>query len=34
LFEGQADIGGTMLPAPGGWAMPKEMLEAISGLRP
>ena len=28
LFEGQGDIGGTMLPAPGGlWAMPKEMLE-------
>ena len=35
LFEGQADIGGTMLPAPGGlWAMPKEMLEIDSGLRP
>jgi peptide/nickel transport system substrate-binding protein len=35
LFEGQADIGGTMLPAPGGlWAMPKEMLETISGYGP
>ena len=32
LFEGQADIGGTMLPAPDGlWAMPKEMLESIPG---
>src|SRR5436309_13370834 len=32
LFEGQADIGGTMLPAPGGvWGMPKEMLETIPG---
>ena len=29
------DIGGTMLPAPGGlWAMPKEMLEIDPGLRP
>src|SRR5881394_4033935 len=35
LFEGQADIGGTMLPAPGGlWAMPKEMLESIPGYGP
>src|SRR6266568_4751464 len=35
LFEGQADIGGTMLPAPGGlWAMPKEMLETIPGYGP
>src|SRR5260370_30766385 len=35
LNEGQADIGGTMLPAPGGlWAMPKEMLESIPSLRP
>ena len=34
-FEGQADIGGTMLPAPGGlWAMPKEMLEQIPGYGP
>ena len=35
MFEGQADIGGTMLPAPGGlWAMPKEMLETIPGYGP
>src|SRR3954447_26097281 len=35
LFEGQGDIGGTMLPAPGGlWAMPKEMLEQIPGYGP
>jgi peptide/nickel transport system substrate-binding protein len=35
LFEGQADSGGTMLPAPGGlWAMPKEMLETIPGYGP
>ncbi len=35
MFEGQADIGGTMLPAPGGlWAMPKEMLEPIPGYGP
>src|ERR1700749_981519 len=35
LFEGQADIGGTMLPAPDGlWAMPKEMLESIPGYGP
>jgi peptide/nickel transport system substrate-binding protein len=35
LFEGQADIGGTMLPAPAGlWAMPKEMLETIPGYGP
>jgi peptide/nickel transport system substrate-binding protein len=35
LFEGQADIGGTMEPAPAGlWAMPKEMLEAIPGYGP
>ncbi len=35
LFEGQADIGGTMLPAPAGlWAMPKEMLESIPGYGP
>jgi peptide/nickel transport system substrate-binding protein len=35
LNEGQADIGGTMLPAPGGlWAMPKDMLEAIPGYGP
>ena len=35
LFEGQADIGGTMLPAPGGlWGMPKDMLESIPGYGP
>src|SRR6201746_1616392 len=35
LNEGQADIGGTMLPAPAGlWAMPKEMLETIPGYGP
>ncbi|MBO4225665.1 ABC transporter substrate-binding protein [Bradyrhizobium neotropicale] len=35
LFEGQADIGGTMQPAPAGlWAMPKEMLETIPGYGP
>jgi peptide/nickel transport system substrate-binding protein len=35
LFEGQADIGGTMQPAPDGlWAMPKEMLEQIPGYGP
>ncbi|MBN9004762.1 MAG: ABC transporter substrate-binding protein [Rhizobiales bacterium] len=35
LFEGQADIGGTMLPQPDGiWGMPKEMLETIPGYGP
>ena len=35
MFEGQGDIGGTMLPAPAGlWAMPKEMLESIPGYGP
>ncbi|MGY3620328.1 ABC transporter substrate-binding protein [Bradyrhizobium sp. USDA 10063] len=35
LFEGQADVGGTMQPAPAGlWAMPKEMLETIPGYGP
>ncbi len=35
LYQGQADIGGTMLPAPGGlWAMPKDMLESIPGYGP
>jgi peptide/nickel transport system substrate-binding protein len=35
LFDGEADIGGTMLPAPAGlWAMPKEMLETIPGYGP
>ena len=34
-FEGQADIGGTMQPAPAGlWAMPKEMMEQIPGYGP
>ena len=34
-FEGQADIGGTMQPAPAGlWAMPREMLESIPGYGP
>ena len=35
LFEGQADIGTTMQPAPDGlWAMPKEMMESIPGYGP
>jgi peptide/nickel transport system substrate-binding protein len=35
MFEGQADAGGTMQPAPDGlWAMPKEMLESIPGYGP
>src|SRR5258708_5089250 len=35
LFDGQADVGGTMLPAPGGvWGMPKEMLETIPAYGP
>ena len=35
MFEGQADVGGTMLPPPGGiWGMPKEMLETIPGYGP
>ena len=35
MFEGQADIGGTMLPPPNGvWGMPKEMLETIPGYGP
>jgi peptide/nickel transport system substrate-binding protein len=35
MFEGQGDIGGTMLPPPGGvWGMPKEMLETIPGYGP
>ncbi len=35
LFEGQGDVGGTMLPGPQGlWAMPKEMLETIPGYGP
>jgi peptide/nickel transport system substrate-binding protein len=32
LFEGKADIGGSMLPGPEGiWGMPREMLESIPG---
>jgi len=35
MFEGQADIGGTMEPAPAGlWAMPKQTLEQIPGYGP
>ena len=35
MFEGQAQIGGTMLPPPDGvWGMPKEMLESIPGYGP
>jgi peptide/nickel transport system substrate-binding protein len=35
LFDGQADIGGTMQPAPDGvWAMPQEMLQQIPGYGP
>src|SRR6185437_4366937 len=35
LFEGQADIGGSMLPPPEGiWGMPHEMLETIPGYGP
>ena len=35
LFEGEADIGGTMLPPPGGiWGMPKEILQTIPGYGP
>jgi peptide/nickel transport system substrate-binding protein len=35
LFEGKADIGGSMLPPPEGvWGMPHEMLETIPGYGP
>ena len=35
LFEGQADVGGTMQPPPEGvWGMPREMLETIPGYGP
>ena len=35
LFEGQADIGGAMLPPPAGyWGMTKEMLQSVSGYGP
>jgi peptide/nickel transport system substrate-binding protein len=35
LYQGQADIGGAMLPPPEGvWGLPKEILEAIPGYGP
>lgn len=35
LTEGEAQIGGAMLPAPEGqWAMPKEFLESLPGYHP
>jgi peptide/nickel transport system substrate-binding protein len=35
LFEGHADIGGSMLPAPEGvWGLPKEMMQSIPGYGP
>jgi peptide/nickel transport system substrate-binding protein len=35
LYEGQADIGGTMLPPPQGvWGLPKNILETIPGYGP
>jgi len=35
LYEGQADIGGTMLPQPQGvWGLPKEILDALPGYGP
>ena len=35
LFEGKADIGGSMLPGPEGvWGMPRDMLETIAGYGP
>jgi peptide/nickel transport system substrate-binding protein len=35
LFEGQADIGGTMLPPPQGvWGLPPEILKTIPGYGP
>ena len=35
LFEGQGDIGGSLLPAPEGvWGMPKDMVEAMVGYNP
>ena len=35
LFEGHADIGGTMLPPPEGvWGLPREMLATVSGYGP
>jgi peptide/nickel transport system substrate-binding protein len=35
LFEGQADVGGTLLPPPAGvWGMPADMLQTIPGYGP
>ncbi len=35
LFEGQADIGGSMLPAPEGvWGMPDAMIKEMTGYNP
>jgi peptide/nickel transport system substrate-binding protein len=35
LYEGQADIGGTMLPPPAGvWGLPRDKLAAVSGYGP
>lgn len=35
LFEGKADIGGALLPAPEGvWGMPKSMMESMTGYNP
>jgi peptide/nickel transport system substrate-binding protein len=35
LYEGEAQVGGAMLPAPEGvWGMPKEILETIPGYNP
>jgi len=35
LFEGQADIGGTLLPAPNGvWGMPETMMRDMVGYNP
>ena len=35
LYEGQADIGGTMLPPPNGiWGLPREMLAGVAGYGP
>ena len=35
LYEGQADIGGSMLPQPGGvWGMPPEMIRGMIGYDP
>ena len=35
LYEGQADIGGTMLPPPNGiWGLPREMLVNVAGYGP